>query len=86
MMLVVIIKHKNTAIRSGVFLFIHRILAIGWFADKLNDPVAAIMPETNHITAGIALCFMYPSFFHRSNNTIPAGMMLYHPLAYQVLS
>ncbi|MFZ1262648.1 MAG: hypothetical protein WAT34_03990 [Chitinophagaceae bacterium] len=44
------------------------------------------MSEANYITAGITLCFMYPSFFYRGNNAVPVGMMLYCPLAYQVFS
>jgi hypothetical protein len=46
--------------------------------DKLNDPVSAIMPETNYITAGIAFRPFDSYSFNRSNYTISAGISLHH--------
>jgi hypothetical protein len=70
--------NKNTVQSERCFPLLHGILSIWWIDDKLNDPVAPIMSETKYITAGIAFGTEDPSAFNWSNNSIPAGISLYH--------
>jgi hypothetical protein len=72
------LKHKKHRSSERCFPLLHGILSICWIDDKLNYPVAAIIPETDDIPAGFAFCFMYPDFFQWSNYVISAGISLYH--------
>jgi hypothetical protein len=62
-------KHRQN---YGAPLFLHGYLCMVAFSKLLYDPAAAIMPVSEHVTAGITFGTVYPSAFKRCYNAIPA--------------